>query len=98
MNEKNGYLTVSELQEVIKTVIKSNFSESVYVIGEISNLKVSKGNAYFTLKDEQSSINVVMWSNMAKKVNFDNIEDGKTVKVIGNMSIFPKSGTYNLLA
>jgi exodeoxyribonuclease VII large subunit len=55
-------LTVSELNSYIKVLIEENF-KFVHLIGEISNFKIhtQSGHYYFTIKDESSQINAVMW-------------------------------------
>lgn len=88
-------LTVSDLTELIKITLKEAIPNRVCVGGEISNFKVSKNNLFFTLKDDMSSISVTAWS-MANKYN--NLTDGKFVNVTGNITIYNKSGTYNINA
>lgn len=99
-DEKDSSLTVCELTELIKTVFNNTFSKTkLCIIGEISNFKPSKNNLFFTLKDESSSINAVMWNYSARKdtdASLKNIKDGKKVKVYGSIVLFAKSGTYNL--
>lgn len=97
MADVNECMTVSDLNDLIKNILKVNFDESFNVIGEVSNFRVSKTNAFFTLKDENATINGVMWNYTNKKDNVK-ITDGLKVKVYGNITVFPKSGTYNLLA
>jgi len=96
MADVNECMTVSDLNDLVKNILKVNFDESFYVIGEISNFRVSKTNAFFTLKDENATISGVMWNYINKKDNIQ-IIDGKKVKVYGNITVFPKSGTYNLV-
>ena len=88
-------LSVFELTEEIKNLIKSNM-ETVCVVGEISNWKLSKTNVFFTLKDEGASINSVIW-NYSNKKNKEKLDDGSKVKITGSLTVFTKSGTYNLV-
>jgi exodeoxyribonuclease VII large subunit len=90
-------LTVSTLTELIKISIKTDIPKGLCVTGEISNFKISKNNIYFTLKDNESSINVAMWNHAPKIIKLD-VADGKMVKLWGNLVIFGKSGSYNLNA
>lgn len=98
-NEENikSEHTVSELTELIKESLKKTIGKNLCVIGEISNYKPSKNNLFFTLKDEESTINVVVW-NYANRQNKNNLENGKKIKVYGNLVVFAKSGSYNINA
>lgn len=93
----DNFVTVSELTELIKNVLKVNFDKTLHVIGEVSNYKLSKNNIFFTLKDEDATISVAMWNyNVRKeKITFQN---GSKIKVYGKLTLFSKSGTYNLTA
>lgn len=87
-------LTVSELTSNIKDILNQNISKKIKVVGEISNLKLSKDNVFFTLKDGLSSISSVIWE-YNKKTNTQ-LENGQKIKVVANVIVFTKSGTYNL--
>lgn len=89
--------SVSELTELIKILLKASFDKNICVIGEISNYKSSKTNVFFTLKDEDATISVVMWNYLGRKDKIK-LEDGKKIKVYGNLTVFSKSGSYNLTA
>ena len=94
---KDTELTVSELTNIIKSLFNTTFSQAkLCIIGEISNFKPSKNNLFYTLKDESSSINAVMWNYASRKDNMKDIKDGKKVRVYGSITLFSKSGTYNL--
>ena len=54
-------LSVSALNEQIKTVLESTF-ERVFVEGELSRITFhNSGHIYFTLKDSTSAISCVMF-------------------------------------
>ena len=89
--------SVSELTGLIKVLLETTFDDTICVIGEISNYKISKGSVFFTLKDEVSTISVVMWNYLNRKTKIE-LEDGKKVKVYGNLNVYGKSGSYNLKA
>ncbi|ARF11636.1 exodeoxyribonuclease VII large subunit [Klosneuvirus KNV1] len=97
IDNTENFVTVSELTELIKNVLKVNFDKTIHVIGEVSNYKLSKNNIFFTLKDEESTISVAMWNYNVKKdkVVFQN---GSKIKVYGKITVYSKSGTYNLTA
>lgn len=90
-------ISVSELNESIKNVFQINFDQPIKVIGEITNLKPSKGHLYFDLKDELSMIKVNKW-NYDNLKNKPKIENGTKVIVKGKLSIFSRYGTYNINA
>ncbi len=97
MNNQEQALTVSELTGLIKDLLNNTFNQvKLCIIGEISNFKPSKNNVFFTLKDEDASISAVMWNYSSRKDKLGDIKDGKKVKVYGGITLFQKSGTYNL--
>lgn len=70
--------------------------QNVSVIGEVSNFKYHNNrHMYFTLKDESSRINCVMFQTQAKTVDFE-VKDGMLVNVVANVSIFESSGSLQL--
>ncbi len=95
MNEK--YLKISDLNTYIKTMFDENpYLNKVYLRGEISNFKNhSRGHLYFTLKDESSRINAVMFYSSAITLKFAP-EDGMNVLVEGRISCYPAQGTYQI--
>ena len=91
------YITVGELNKYIKSIIDNNSHlKNVYLKGEISNFKAhSRGHWYFTLKDETSRINAIMFSFNASKIKFVPI-DGMKVLVTGKISVYEASGAYQI--
>ncbi len=91
------YITVSSLNDYIKSVLEKDYYLSKILIkGEISNLKKhTTGHWYFTLKDEGSRINAVMFSKDASRVDFS-AEDGMNVLIEGRVSAYPANGTYQV--
>lgn len=95
MNDK--YITVSQLTRYIKYKIDNdqNLNE-VFLKGEISNFKAhSRGHYYFTLKDEGSRINAIMFASSTKKLKFMP-QDGMKVLVTGKISVFEANGGYQI--
>jgi exodeoxyribonuclease VII large subunit len=85
--------TVSELTRSVRFLLEDAFPE-VWVEGEISNFKVySSGHAYFSLKDEKSLINCVMFKGSSSKVDFA-VEDGLHALCFGRISVYEKRGQY----
>ncbi len=89
-------LTVSELTRRIKSQLESNFPD-VWIAGEISNLRVpGSGHAYFTLKDANAQLAVVLFRNAAGKINFK-LTDGLAVVAFGDISVYERQGQYQLI-
>ena len=87
------YLSVSELNKYIKNIISTDYIlNKVYVKGEVSGFKESRGNYYFSLKDENSVISCIIFSSYFKP-SF-NIKDGMTILVSGKVAVYEKNGSY----
>ena len=95
MNDK--YITVTQLTRYIKYKIDNDTNlNEVFLKGEISNFKAnSRGHYYFTLKDENSRINAVMFSSQVRNVKFEP-QDGMKVLVTGKISVFEANGGYQI--
>lgn len=91
------YVTISLINKAIKNVLDVQpFLQKVYLKGEISNYKGhSRGHLYFTLKDENSRINAVMFASHASSLKFTP-EDGMNVLVEGRISVYEPSGAYQV--
>ena len=90
-------ITVAELNRYIKeTFVDNPVFYNILVKGEISNCKQSHGNYYFSLKDEYSTIQAIMFNNdVVKSVNsVDYLKDGAEVIVCGRVAVYEKNGTY----
>lgn len=93
-------ITVSQLNNYIKVLMDSDeHLEHILVVGEISNFKGANinGHIYFSLKDEESSVSAVMFRNSAKYLKFTP-ENGMKVYVFGRVSVYEKSGNYQIYA
>ena len=94
---KDKYITVTQLTRYIKYKIDNdgNLNE-VFLKGEISNFKAHRrGHYYFTLKDEGSRINAIMFASSTKKLKFLP-QDGMKVLVTGKISVFESTGAYQI--
>lgn len=95
MNDK--YLTVSVVTQYLKHKFDTDeHLRAVFIKGEISNFKYhTSGHLYFSIKDENSKINAVMFSTNARKLNFKP-NDGTKVLVMGRISIYEATGNYQI--
>ena len=93
----NNYITVTQLTKYIKYKIDNDQNlNKIYLKGEISNFKAhTRGHFYFTIKDENTRINAVMFSTYAKDVKFE-IQDGMKVLVTGKVSVYEATGGYQI--
>ncbi len=88
-------LSVSALNEQIKTLLESSF-ERVFVEGELSRITFhNSGHIYFTIKDKDSAISCVMFKGNATKLKF-RLEEGLKVLVDGAISVYKPRGSYQI--
>ena len=94
---EDKYISVTALTRYIKYKIDNdNHLQEVYLKGEISNFKAhTRGHYYFTIKDENSRINAIMFSFNASKLKFMP-EDGMKILVKGKISVFESTGNYQI--
>lgn len=91
-------LTVSQLNMYIRSLLEGDANlRSVTVKGEISNFtrNPKSGHMYFTLKDENAAVKVVMFKNAADRLAFLP-EDGLAVYIRGRISLYERDGQYQL--
>lgn len=95
--EEIKYFTVSQYNQAIKNFLDSKIEcQVVHIKGEVSNYKGhTRGHLYFTLKDEESRINAVMFKTNADKLDFVP-KDGDEVLVTGRISVYVPNGGYQV--
>ena len=96
-NQNNFYIwNVSEISYAIKSVVENSF-DFIKVKGEISRpVYPASGHVYFTLKDEKSSLNAIIWKNDFLKTSLK-LEDGLEVVCTGKMTTFPGNSKYQII-
>jgi exodeoxyribonuclease VII large subunit len=89
--------TVSEIAQAVKRTVEDEFGH-VRVRGEISGFRGqhSSGHAYFTLKDENASIDAVVWKSSWARLLFKP-EEGLEVIATGRLTTFPRSSKYQIV-
>jgi len=88
--------SVSEITELVKATLEDGFSR-VSVKGEISNFRPSStGHWYFSLKDAEALLSVVMFRGRLDGVRFPPA-DGMLVKATGGISVYARRGSYQLV-
>lgn len=91
--------TVGQINRYIRNLLENDFIlSSLLVKGEISNFKAhSSGHLYFTLKDTSGALSCVMFRQDAAGLPFEP-ENGMQVVVYGHVSLYEKTGQYQLYA
>lgn len=92
--------TVAQLNRYIKNMFSNDYLlRNVQIKGELSNVKYhSSGHIYFTLKEAGSAIAGVMFASArAQGLDFK-LENGQSVIVSGNVSVYERDGKYQIYA
>lgn len=97
---KKNVFSVSQINSYIHRIFESDYAlKHIFIKGEISNCSYhSSGHIYFTLKDEKSQLKAVMFSSDRQSGLSFRLEDGQMVIVGGNVSVYERSGNYQLYA
>ncbi len=89
--------TVRALVAAVRTHVEREYSDA-WVEGEISNFRApDSGHLYFTLKDGNAQIRVVMFSSKARLLRF-RPADGMQVIVRGRVTIYEDRGELQIAA
>jgi len=88
---------VRELVEQVRQLVEQRYSD-VWVEGEISNFRPApSGHIYFTLKDAEAQLPVVLFKRQALLLRF-RPGDGLHVLVRGRVSVYEQRGQLQLVA
>ena len=88
-------LSVSELNEQIKSLLESSFVR-VNVSGELSRITFhNSGHIYFSIKDKNSTLKCVMFRSNAAKLRFQ-LQEGQSVFLDATLSVYVPRGDYQL--
>lgn len=88
---------VSLLVSHIRQIVEAQYTD-VWVEGEISNLRPApSGHVYFTLKDADAQLPVVLFRRQASLLRF-RLEDGQHVLARGRISVYDQRGQVQLVA
>jgi exodeoxyribonuclease VII large subunit len=89
--------TVRGLVAAVRSHVEREYSDA-WVEGEISNLRApDSGHLYFTLKDGNAQIRVVMFSSKARLLRF-RPADGMQVVVRGRVTVYEDRGELQIAA
>lgn len=88
--------SVSQIVKNIQTILEKEFFY-IKIKGEILGLKKhTSGHYYFSLKDEKSMINAVMFRQYTEYCNID-LVDGLEVVACGKLTIYKERSNYQIL-
>ena len=89
-------VTVTQVNEYIAKKLRDDFNlRGLAVEGEISGLSKGGPHWYLTLKDQGSVIRCAIWGSNAHRIDMKLVENGKKVIVVGDISPYPKGGSYS---
>ena len=89
--------TVRDLVAAVRSHIEREFSDA-WVEGEISNFRApDSGHLYFTLKDGNAQLRVVMFRSSARLLRF-RLTDGLQVVVRGRITVYEERGELQISA
>ncbi len=95
-NQGANVLTVTQLSNQLRFAVEKQFSR-VVIEGEISGLKrAASGHMYFTLKDDDSIINAIVWRGGVSRIKAP-FEDGLYVVAYGKVTTYGKSSNYQII-
>lgn len=97
MLETTPVYSVSDINTYVKSVLSNDEKlKFIRIKGEISNFKAyPSGHFYFSLKDDNSVINAVMFVTYTKRLAFSP-KNGDEVIVLASVDAYVPRGTYNL--
>ncbi|MBQ6239669.1 MAG: exodeoxyribonuclease VII large subunit [Firmicutes bacterium] len=97
MQGQQRILTVSQVNAYVKRILSQDVLLSrVQITGEISNFRRhSSGHLYFALKDAGAAVSAVMFASDTVTLRFLP-RDGIRVIVSGSVSLYEKTGQYQL--
>ena len=93
------FITVTQLTYAVKRILEDSLPlENIWIQGEISNFTAAtSGHYYFTLKDAGARLSCVMFRSQTRGIRFKP-GDGMAVAVRGRLSVYEKTGQYQLYA
>jgi exodeoxyribonuclease VII large subunit len=86
----NNILSVTDITNLINSKIL--FPDNYKVKGELSGYSKRGGNIYATIKDKDSTIDIISWNNL------NNFENGDEVIISGKINFYKKTTRINLIA
>ncbi len=89
--------TVRDLVATVRTALEREYTD-VWIGGEISNYRPAEsGHLYFTLKDGEAQLRVVMFRTQARLLRF-RPENGMEIVARGRVTVYESRGELQLMA
>jgi len=86
-------LSILQFNTFVKNILDAEeFLSNISIFGEVTNFKVSGGNAYFDLKDNSAMLSCVKFG--ASDLN---IKNGDLISVFGKVNFYVKTGRLNFV-
>ena len=92
--------SITKLNNLIKRVLEREYVlKNCYVAGTIANLKRhSTGHYYFSLKDDDASVDVALWAGTAQKKGLvGQLDNGLFVTMRTTINFYEKTGRLSLI-
>ncbi len=90
------YLKISEFSRLINDTLEQFVGESFFE-GELQEVTVSaNGHLYCSIKDENSSLSIVMWASAVRSLKFK-VEKGISVRCRGKPNLYSKTGRMQVV-
>ena len=94
---QKNYLSVTEINSLIKDTLEESFDYWLKVRGEISSFKIYPSAVYFDIKDERSVLNCIMWNSTYKELSFSP-KIGDLIDLQGKINVYVARGRYSFIA
>lgn len=87
-------LNITQLNTLVKRIIDAEeFLQTIAVYGEVTNFKISAGNAYFDIKEEGAQLACIKFG----AYNLD-LKNGDMVLLTGRLNYYVKTGKLSFIA
>ncbi|MBQ6388281.1 MAG: exodeoxyribonuclease VII large subunit [Mogibacterium sp.] len=89
-------VTVTQVNEYIAKRLRDDYNlRGLPVEGEISGLSRGGQHWYLTLKDSGSILKCAIWGSNVRRIDMSLVENGKKIIAVGDISPYPKGGSYS---
>jgi len=86
-------ISVTELNDIIKTRINSFIPKETILVGEVYDFKMSNSHWYFQLKDNTCTIKTIVWKSGQTK----RLISGQVIEAKGKLDFYEKSGSVSFI-
>jgi exodeoxyribonuclease VII large subunit len=90
-------LSVREVVGRIQAALHGEFPSRFWVEGEISNWKVSRGNAFFCLKDDEAQVEALLWSSTLRALRFTPADGMQVLALVRSVDFYAPGGRLRVV-